>query len=91
MDMLIAALASLFGISPAAAVGLLVAASLGGSAALRWYRRMRHEENYDVELTRTGGAFGSPQPSPEERRLRSAADPSRSGRLRRRLEKLSSS
>jgi hypothetical protein len=91
MDMLIGALAALFGITPAAAVGILVAASIGGSAALRWYRRMRHEENYYLELTRTGGAFGSPQPSPEERRALSAADPSRSGRLRRRLEQLSSS
>jgi hypothetical protein len=91
MDMLIAALAALLGISPAAAVGLLVAASVGGSAALRWYRRMRHEENYYLELTRTGGPFGSPEPSPEERRLLRAADPSRSGRLRRRMEKLGSS
>ena len=91
MDMLIGALAALFGITPAAAVGILVAASIGGSAALRWYRRMRHEENYYLELTRTGAAFGSPQPSPEERRLLSRGDTSRSGRLRRRMEKLASS
>jgi hypothetical protein len=48
---------------------------------------MRHEENYYLELTRTGGAFGSPLPSPEEKRLMRAADPSRSGRLRRRAAK----
>jgi hypothetical protein len=90
MDMLISTLAALFGITPAAVVGVLVAASIGGSAALRWYRTMRHEENYYLELTRTGGPFGSPQPSPEERRLLSAADTSRSSRLRRRMEKLSS-
>jgi len=91
MDMLISALAALFGITPAAAVGILVAASIGGSAALRWYRRMRHEENYYLELTRTGGAFGSPRPSPEEQRALSAVGSSRSGRLRRRLEQMGSS
>ncbi len=90
MDMLISGLAALFGITPALAVGLLVAASIGGSAALRWYRRMRHEENYYLELTRPGRAFGSPEPSAEERRLRGGGT-SRSGRLRRRMEKLASS
>ena len=78
MDMLIAALAALLGISPGAAVGLLVAISVGGSAALRWYRRMRHEENYYLDLTRTGGPYGSPEPSPEERAILRATDPSRS-------------
>ena len=91
MDMLISALAALFGITPALAVGLLVAASIGGSAALRWYRRMRHEENYYLELTRPGRAFGSPEPSAEEGRLLSGGETSRSGRLRRRMEKLTSS
>lgn len=82
LEWLIEALAHGLGISAPAAVGLLVAVSVGASAALRWYRRMRHEENYYLELTRTGGPFGSPEPTPEERRLLRAFDPTRSGRRR---------
>ena len=82
MDVLIALLAQWLGISPAAVVGLLVAASVGGSAALRWYRRVRHEENFYLELTRTGGPFGAPKPTPEERRALRAVDPTRVVRRR---------
>ena len=90
MQTIIELLSQWFGISPGAAVALLVGASVAGSAALRWYQRTRHEENYYLELTRTGGPFGSPEPTPEERALLRAADPSRAARMRRRMEKIAS-
>ncbi|MEN8181985.1 MAG: hypothetical protein ABFS46_05560 [Myxococcota bacterium] len=83
VEWLITALAALLGISPVVAVGLLVGVSVVGSAALRWYRRSRHEENYYLELSRSGSAFGAPRAEDREATLSGATRGSRKAARRR--------
>jgi hypothetical protein len=51
LEWLIGAIAGLLGVSPLVAVGFLVAASVGTSAALRWLRSTRQDEYYYLNLT----------------------------------------
>jgi hypothetical protein len=72
LEWLIATLADLLGISPLSVIGLLVVVSVGGSAALRWYRSVRKAENYYLDLAQHVIVSPSPpavQPGPEDRGL----------------------
>ena len=60
LEWIVGAVAAALGLSPAEVVGLFVAGLFGGSALLRWYRRMRSEENYYLDLVQSGAAFGAP-------------------------------
>ncbi len=51
LEWLVGAVAGLLGVSPLVAVGFLVAASVGTSAALRWLRSTRQDEYYYLNLT----------------------------------------
>jgi hypothetical protein len=51
LEWLIGTIAGLLGVSPLVAVGFLVAASVGTSAALRWLRSTRRDEYYYLNLT----------------------------------------
>ncbi|HET6304854.1 MAG TPA: hypothetical protein VFG80_08735 [Myxococcota bacterium] len=51
LEWLIGAIAGVAGVSPLVAVGFLVAASVGASAALRWHRSTRQDEYFYLNLT----------------------------------------
>jgi hypothetical protein len=51
LEWLVGAVAGFLGVSPLVAVGFLVAASVGTSAALRWLRSTRQDEYYYLNLT----------------------------------------
>jgi hypothetical protein len=51
LEWLIGLIASLLGVSPLAAVTLLVVASVGVSAVLRWHRSTRQDEYHYLNLT----------------------------------------
>lgn len=78
LEWLIGVIASLLGVSSLAAVTLLVVASVGLSAALRWHRSTRQDEYYYLNLTQqmvlaqTGGVALDPftLQSTEDPRLR---------------------
>lgn len=80
LEWLIGVIAKLLGVSPLAAVAVLVAASLGLSAALRWHRRVRQDEylylnlTQQLDLVQTSGAAIDPftLQSTEDPRLRQA-------------------
>jgi hypothetical protein len=51
LEWIVGVVAKLLGVSPLAAVAVLVAASVGVSAILRWFRSTRQDEYFYLNLT----------------------------------------